>query len=232
MAKKITLIMILILALSWTGCDENDSDEGLSPTSVEGLNLLGLVNNRSLYYFQLDTTTLVPSFEVEIDSLFRTINIAGSGTGWVVSDDDQPLINLLITNHYILQNGYWQDAGAVDSLYYFPIPSVLMMRSFENSVPWKDYTPPLATDSGNIHYPFYYSYFGFYFEKTFVGTEQLVLTPGEFTAYRFDTDLYLNRTDTVPVATATEYYTPNIGLIKLVFTGQGLKRYLYLVSYH
>lgn len=230
MVKKIALLLILLTAAGWVGCDD-DSDESLSPTAVEGLNLMGLANNRALYYFQLDTTTLVPSFDIEIDSAYRTVNITGTGTDWIISDDGQPVVNLLVTENYILQNGFWRDAGASDSLHYFPIPSVLMVREFETAGLWDDYTPVLTTDSGDIHYPFYYTNFGFYYEKEYIGTEHLILTPGEFTAYRFETALYLNRTDTVPVATVTEYYAPGIGLIKMIFSGQGLKRHLYLVNY-
>jgi len=230
LVKRVGLIMILLALYLGLACDEKNNPAD-SEETTEGLNLLGLVNNRTLNYFQIDTVTLIPSFDIEIDSSNFTIRISGAGNNWVIKDHEQPLINMLVSNNYILQNGFWRDINGTDTLFYFPLPSVVMMRSFQTNTYWDDITPRLTTDTGDIRYPFYNCYFGFYYEKAYVGTKALTLTPGEFTAYRFDVNLYLNQTDSLPVATASEYYSPSVGLVKIIFNGQGLKRNIYLISY-
>jgi hypothetical protein len=226
------LVVILCGLLLSAGCTENGS--GTSPDkSSDGTQLLGLVNGRTLEYLQTDTlTTFIPDYRVTVTSSVVKIRMSGAEADWIISLDARPVINLKLSDPYVLQNGYWHPSLGGDTLVYFAEPAVIMKRSVGGSDKWTSYTPMYFTGTSNTAWIFYNAYFGFYTEKKTAGTEQLLLPAGAFTTSRFDVDLYGSQYDSVAVAQSTEYYAPAIGLAKLVFKGQGLNRTLSLIKYY
>lgn len=212
------------------GCGEDDILTS-PPEGLDGASLLGLVNDRTLSYLQTDTVILIdPTYSVTVTTSSQVIKISGGGSDWVIKGGDLPLNNLKLTNDFVIQNGYWRKVNDVDSLFYFPVPPVLMPRSLASERSWDGYTPFFETDTSSLVFLFYYSYYGFHFAKQFVDTVHLLLPAGSFSAYRFDVDLFVNRSDTVPVIQISEYYVPSVGLVKLHLRGGSLNRTLSLIE--
>ena len=228
---SILVVILCGLALA-LGCTENGSSTAPDKSS-DGTQLLGLVNARTLEYLQTDTvTTFVPDYHVTVTTTILKVRITGGDADWVISVDTRPVINLKLSDPYILQNGYWRPGATGDTLVYFPEPAIVMVHSVGGSSNWKTYTPMYFTGSGSTAWVVFNAYFGFYLEKKFTTKEQLLLPAGTFTASRFDVDLFTNQSDTTAVANSVEYYAPAVGLAKLVFKGQGLNRTLSLIKYY
>ncbi len=225
---------IAIIAVStgflFFGCGEDDVMES-QPEPLDGASLLGLVNNRTLTYLQTDTVVSIdPAYSVTVTTSSQVVKISGGGNDWIVKDGDKPFINLKLTSESIIQNGYWHTAGGHDSLFYFAEPPILMTRSLSFSPSWDGYTPRFDTGASHLSLLFYYSYFGFYFEKQLTRTVRLIVPAGSFETYCFDVSLFANPSDTVPVVRASEYYAPTIGLVKLRLKGGPLSRTLSLAD--
>ncbi|MDH4157271.1 MAG: hypothetical protein OEW00_08350 [candidate division Zixibacteria bacterium] len=214
------------------GCGEDDGVSSQPPGYVNGLTLMGLVDNRSLQYIQTDTTTSFdPVYSVTVATVSKTIRIAGAGDEWIVMQADSPLINLRVTDESVIQNGYWQRDNDVDSLFYIPIPPVVMMRSLWPQRSWEGFTPRLAAGETEVMLPFYYSNFGFSFTRTFADRRSLLVPAGSFETYHFSVDLFANPYDSLPAAHVDEYYAPGVGLVRLSLRGGPLVRTLSLVDY-
>jgi hypothetical protein len=226
------LVVILCGVLCAAGCTENGSSTSPGKSS-DGTQVLGLVNGRTLEYLQTDTmTTFVPDYRVTVTTSTLKIRMAGADADWVISNDSRPVINLKVSDPYVLQNGYWRPSLGGDTLVYFAEPAIIMKRSVGGSDSWSSFTPMYFSGTSNTAWAFYNAYFGFYVEKKAAGSKQLLLPAGAFTALRFDVNLYGSENDTSAVAHSTEYYAPSVGLAKLVFKGQGLIRTLSLIKYY
>ncbi len=231
MSRYIVLAAILCSFAALLSCTEGGSTG--PDKSSDGTQLMGLANARTLEYLQTDTvTSFVPQYQVTVTSTNIKVHITGTDPDWVVSIGDRPAINIKVTDPYILQNGYWRPVGNTDTLIYFADPAIILKRSVQGSVSWKTYTPMYSNGLTESRLVLLNSYFGFYQSKAFVSKEQLLIPAGAFSASRFDVDLFVDRTDTLAVASAIEYYAPGVGLAKLVFEGQGLKRTLSLTKYY
>ena len=202
-----------------------------TPGGITGTRLLGLSNGRILSYLQTDTVISVDPFTIDVTTSGRQIKLSGGNDQWVVSDGDQPILNLLTTSEGVVQNGYWREVSGVDSIFYFASPPLLMRDVISESDPWSAYTGWYGDYDSGVRMSFYYAHFGFYVTRTFVGTEDIIIPAGGFNAYRFDVELYLVTTDLVPVGMASEYYVPDVGPVLLQFESGPLKRSLSLVSY-
>ncbi len=214
------------------GCGEDDGVSSQPPDYVNGLTLMGLVDGRTLQYIQTDTTTSFdPVYTVAVTMESKTVRIAGAGDEWIVMQADSPLINLRITGESVIQNGYWQSPNDVDSLFYIPVPPVVMMRSLWPQRSWEGFTPRLAAGETEVMLPFYYSNFGFSFIRTFTDRLSVLVPAGSFETYHFSVDLFVNPFDSLPTARVDEYYAPNVGLVRLSLRGGPLVRTLSLVDY-
>lgn len=231
MNKLLKPILTVFLFLLLFGCGSNNDSVTPASEFVNGASLLGLVNGRTINYLQTDTVISIEPFKIDIITTNQTIKITGSGDDWIIQDNDQLLINLKVTTTSVIQNGYWRKVNAQDSIFYFAAPPVLMMRSLTKSIDWDDFTPFYKTDTSQEMLPFYYSYFGFNYTKEFIGIEEIITPAGAFNAYRFDVSLFVNFNDVSPIATVSEFYAPNIGLVKLNFSSGPLRRSLTMISY-
>jgi hypothetical protein len=215
------------------GCGEDDGVSSQSPGYVNGLTLMGLADGRTLQYIRTDSTTSFdPVYDVSVTVEPETIRIAGTGDEWIVMQSDSPLINLRVTDEAIIQNGYWQTVNDVDSLFYIPVPPVVMMRSLWSQRSWQGFTPRLAAGETEVMLPLYYSNFGFSFTRMFTDRQSVLVPAGSFETYHFSVDLFANPYDSVPAAHVDEYYAPGVGVVQLSLRGGPLVRTLSLVDHY
>jgi len=235
MALRSFIFVIIIVLISMYGCGEDDdlSSVSSSPGYLDGATLLGFVDNRTLDYVQTDTIiTFDPSYNLSVETSTQKIRLSVNDNEWIVYNDNTPLVNLRPTSESILQNGYWRYIDGHDSLFYIPVPPVVMSRSLSVDTSWSGYTPSLPINNEETIFPFYYANFGFYFERRFIGTENILVPAGSFDTYCFEVDLFVNPYDSLPTARTEEYYASGIGLIRLNFKGGSLNRTLSLIDYY
>lgn len=228
------VVLSLALALGLAGCGTESSTKTYE-NIPDGLTLMSLKDNQTMVYLQTDTDYVFdPYFKVRDTTYVRSIGIAipsGGGTfDRVIFDDQTPVISLRITDRNILVNGFYRDVDGNDSLFPFHDPAVIMPRQLATNQTWEDLTNSYEDSGASRQLPFYFANYGFYCRKTFVGTAHLLLTNDEYNAYQFDLELFAQETDSIPVATVTEYYSPSVGLVKLIFRGGSLIRVLTLLE--
>ena len=80
-----------------------------------------------------------------------------------------------------------------------------------------------------LHY--YFANFGFKVSKEYKGIETIITPAGEFDTYRFDLVLYTTAFGDNPIATISEYFVPNVGLVKQDFNNGALRRSIILANY-
>ncbi len=223
--------MTILLA----GCSEDEDDgTGSGPSfAVGGRDLLGLVDGRTLDYMVIDTIiTWLPSYNVEVDTGTQIIWISGDGDDWIIKDGGTPLLNLKISEPFVLHNGYWRKVGVSDALVYFPVPAIAMDGSAIQGESWSCDVPAYTSDSGDFSFAFYYGYFGFHFTKTYTGVEEIFVPAFAGNSYRYEVKLFADTDHEDPVATIVEYYVPTIGLLRQEFHAEGLTRVLNLRAYN
>ncbi len=216
--KRLLVLILLLAPVALmpfvTGCDSDDDTPNGPNTTIDGLNLLGLIDDHALEYFQIDTTMTLDPLETIVETTIETLTVSGAGDDWVIWDNGQRRMNLKISASYVLQNGYWYRDGLADDLAYFPTPAILMMRDLGGSPSWETYIPPFVVDSVSQTFPNFFTYFGFYVKKSYMGVEEVLVPAGAFDAHRFDVELFANTYDSIPIATSVEYYAPSIGMVK------------------
>jgi len=227
--KSPVLVAILSVALLFCGCDEDSPQPQGPDLSPLAVNLLGLADGRTLEYIQIDSIVRwLPSFSLLVDTSTQVIRISGAETDWIISDNDSPLINLKLSEPFTLFNGFWRKVGGFDALVIFTEPAVVMNTETAVNGSWESMVPSFVSDTGLSSFPFIYAYFGFNTRKTYIGTQELITPIFAGDAFRFDVELFTNPGDNIPLATATEYYAANIGLIRWEFRGDGFTRILIL----
>jgi hypothetical protein len=226
MARLTLLALIIVAVLIRCGEDKG----GPEPTNtIDGAPLFGLVDGRTMVYLRTDSAR-DSQFVLHVHETLDTVTISGSGDDWSVTGTGQPRLSLKVTDQYILQNGFWP-AGDSASLVYFAVPPVLTPRHLNVSDTWDGYCPYYVEGSDSYQRLFLYSYFGFYFTRTFTGNVALTLPAGSFSAHRIDVQLYQSDLDVDPLANVQEFYVPAVGLVLLSFEAGAFKRVLSLVSY-
>ncbi len=233
MGTRITLIVIIGLFAGFFGHGCSEDTPLLTPPleQLDGAALLGLQDNRTLSYLQVDSVITIDSaYHVTVTTSVKTITLSGGGNDWIVRSDSQAILNLKLTDEAVIQTGYWRKIDGNDSLIYFSEPVVVMPRSLSSQPEWSGFTPFFNDGDGDIAYLFYYSYFGFFFEKHLVDTVTVLLPAGSFATYRFDTELFVASGDTIPLVQVSEYYSPDRGLVKLTLRGGALRRTLSLTD--
>jgi len=232
--KNIWSVCFLCFCLFTAACsDDSEEEPGPGPSLiVTGTDMLGLTDGRTLEYARVDTTvTWIRGYKVEVDTGTQLIRVSGGGSDWVIKNDTVPLLNLKVSSPFIMQNGYWRKVGDLDAIVWFQTPAVVMDRTADKDVSWDGALPVYEADSGSFRVAFFFGYFGFYFTKTFVGTEQVFVPAFGGATYRYEVHLYRHAGDKEPLASVVENYAPNIGLVRQTFRGEGLTRVLSLRTY-
>jgi len=236
MAKTTWLVFFLCMTLLFAACSDSDEEEESSTgpsLTVKGADLLGLVDGRTLEYVVSDTIIIwFPSYSVETDTCTQIIRISGEDNDWIIRDDNTLMLNLKVSDPFVLHNGYWRKVGQYDALIWFPVPAIAMDRSVSENQSWNGFVPVYTTDSGDMSFSFYYGYFGFHFTKTFAGLEEIFVPAYGGSAYRYDIKLFGKADDNDPLATVVEYYVANIGLVRQEFHAEGWTRVLSLRAYN
>lgn len=219
MRKYAIIVAVMGLTCLLVACGQDDPPPSLS-SGLDGADLLGLINNRTLSYLKTDTVVSIdPEYQVTVTQSQQLIRISGSD--WVVTVADTPTINLKLTAESVIQNGYWRTVDDHDSLFYFDTPPVIMSRSPTSGLSWEGYTPAYKTDTSSSTRLVYNSYFGFYFHKQLVDTVRLIVPAGSYNTWHFEVDLFIDPADTIPDIRISEYYSPAVGLVRLHLQLQG-----------
>ncbi len=228
--RKLIICCILLGMLIITGCEDSNNILD-TPKTIDGLSLLGLSNGRTLVYIQTDTVISLDPIFISTTDTTLSILITGADNDWIIHNGVEKLINLKVASGSIIQNGYWKNINGQDSLIYFASPPLLMERTLNSDLSWTYYTPFYQSDTSPEYFPFYYANFGFKVIKEYKGIETIITPAGEFDSSRFDLLLYTTAYGNDPIAEASEYYVPNIGLVKQDFNIGALKRSLILANY-
>jgi hypothetical protein len=230
MRRLVIFAILLLPAAGFIGCGEEGAPSG--PDRVaDGAALLRLVDGDTLRYFRVDTIVTIDSmYHIRTDQGTMEITIDGAGDDWVFRHGSDPAINVKRTPTAVLVSGYWRHDDSTENIVYFTEPSILVKRSLVLNETWEGYTPSFSTPLGSRRVPVYFANFGFYFVKTYRGTEPVTVPGGTYTAHRYETELYLNAGDSLAVAQVTEHYVYNLGLVRSRFEGGGLTRVLVLVG--
>jgi len=228
--RKLLVLTVLFAGLLLVSCGE-DGSPTTADLTVDGASLLRLVNNDTLIYLRTDTAVYIDStYHYDVTESFDTITITGSGDEWVFRRGADPGINVKIGSQSVLLAGYRRNDDTVEIVTYFAEPPTLVHRSLSAGDTWTGYTPSYTSASGSLRMPLYFANFGFHFERTYVGVEPVTVTSGEYNAYKYESDLFINAGDSLPVAHVVEYYALNLGLVRVQFRGGGLIRTLSLVD--
>ncbi len=221
---------ILICSFLIVGCEDSDNFVN-TPQNVDGLSLLGLVNGRTLVYIQTDTTIDIETFAITVTETNQSVLITGTGDDWIIHRGTDKLINLKVGTSSVIQNGYWKEINGLDSLIYFASPPLIMERSLNSNLEWEFFTPFYRPDTTAMFLPFYYANFGYNAVKEYVGIETIITPAGEFDSYKFDLLLYSTAFGSEPIASVSEYFVPQIGLVKQEIKIGSLSRSLVLANY-
>lgn len=232
---RFTLLSLVIISFLVLGCGETNTpiDNNTNPdetTAVyeDGLNLMGFADSHSFNYLKVDTVTSLDSvYSYKVNSSFITYSYTGNNDNWIVKRDNIPYNNIKVSEFSILLNGYWKNNNDTAVINYFSVPPMIMPRKITKNISWSGYFPPHQSDSTFL---FYNAYYGFHFDKKFMGIERITIPAGEFDAYRFDVDLYDSEFTESPVIQIKEYYVPFLGLVKHQLTGGPLKQSLSLID--
>jgi len=223
------LLAAILAAAVIFGCSKDDTVSNQTE-SLDGAALLGLATGRTLVYLRTDSAR-DSQFVLHVYETLDTVTVDGSGNDWTVAQRGEPTLSLKVTDQYVLQNGYWPVgiATSVDPVY-FPTPPVLVSRHLDNGVLAGRYP---AYRQGDVEQErlFLYSYFGFYFTRTFTGLTALTIPAGSFSAQSFEVQLFQGDINLDPLAIVHEYYVPGVGLVRLSFEAGAFKRDLSLVDY-
>ena len=230
-ARFIRLFLFgLFVAALLIGCGEEGGPSAPSEGSIDGVDLLGLEDGRSLIYLRTDSIR-DDDFNLQVTTTYDTFTITGDLEDWAIGNNQQPIISLKVSDHSIIQNGYWPITGGTPQITYLPVPPVMMPRQLSTAGSWGGYVPLLQVGLEDVQKLFYYSYFGFHHTKSYVAHPQITVPAGSFGAYQFNVRLYQRYDDVETVATVSEYYVPDIGLVRQEISGGSFKRTLSLISY-
>ncbi len=226
--KTLGLVVILSAAAWLGGCSDSATNSNPKLIPASG-NILGLQDGRTLDYIRIDSTiTYYPSLRRTVDTGTQIVTISGADNDWTLSDENGPLISLKLSEPFVLQNGYWRKVGGLDAQVIYPIPAVVIDTRMQPGDSLEATVPLYTSDSGTQRFAFMYAYFGFYVRKYYRGQEQILTPAWAGNAHRFDVDLYLNQSDSSPMAKVVEYYAPGLGLVRWEFRGDGFTRVLTL----
>lgn len=220
----------MIISLIMTGCADSDNPVN-TPGSFDARSLMGLVDGRTLYYIQTEIEVTIEPFSITKTDTVIEVSVGGADDDWIFYRSNQPLINLKISENSIIQNGYWRTFNGIDSLVYYTTPPLILERTVQQNSSWIYYTPYYQSEGGQSLLPYYFANFGFKVSKTYVGNETVITPAGEFDTYRYDLVLSTSEFGENAVAEISEYYAPNIGLVKQVLVNGSDSRSLILFDY-
>ena len=225
------LLFVGLIALAVAiGCD-GSGDVSDSSDFDDSADLLGLTDNCTLVYLRTDSIR-DSLFNLHVSTAQDTIIITGEQDDWVIGTTARPVVSLKISNHWVIQNGYWPPTDGSQDIVYFAVPPMMMIRQLTSGAAWDGYFPLYSLGTEEVQHLFFTSYFGFHFSKSYSGQTQLSVPAGVFNASAFQVRLFQSYYAIEPAATAHEYYVPDVGLVQLSFQAGAFKRVLSLVSYN
>lgn len=229
--RTFRLLLLGLIALAVAISCDGRSDVSDSADVDDSANLLGLTDNCTLVYLRTDSIR-DSLFNLHVSTAEDTFIITGGQDDWVIGTTAQPVVSLKISDHWVIQNGYWPHPDGSPEIVYFAVPPMMMIRQLTGDAAWDGYFPLYRLGSEEVQHLFFTSYFGFHFSKSYSGQTQLSVPAGAFNAYAFRVLLFHSYDAIEPAATAHEYYVPDVGLVRLSFQAGAFKRVLSLVSYN
>ncbi len=227
-----TLVMMMIAVV--LGCSESN-DTGPENTSLDGADLLGLLQNHDLHYIVYDSVVTVSpeSLIVTRDTSFLDISIVRGQQNQVELDVSGLAHDLLtIDQSGVLHTGQIRpQAQPPDTLYYYPTP-VIMPRVFAPGSAWSFTSPMYRENSVEKRKTLLNLVYGYYVERRYIGPVSVVLPSQSFAAYYFRATLFLDESSTDTLMTIDEYYAPGVGPVKIVSHFDRSQRLILLLSSH
>jgi len=228
----ITLILISCLVLSIVFCSDKTSvSSGRVPSQTQ--QILGLAQSHANLYQQFDSViSYSPVYEITVDTSLVTLVIEDadqSGTHYDIGFPSERLAHLIITTNSVAMTGYYQKINGQDSLFYFiDIPEILPSHIAKGNI-WSFYVPPLHRDGKEIVTTFLDYGFGYDVTRTYMGTEDIVVPAGAYTAHVIQSEYRLHGSSDV-IKADTEYLVSGIGLVRLDSAGRFGSAHIFLIQ--
>lgn len=217
LATKISGLILILLMVIPAGCSNSSDPPGIViyPSAAS---LLGLGRDHQLDYVIFDSlVTIWPeSVTVVHDTIDISIGITG-GTGiqYELSLNGLPLSLLLTDQLGVMQAGQITPLTIpIDTILYFPTP-LLFPNQYHTGIPWTYSTPDYIGSGGDEKKTLLYLNHGYYTERRFYGTELILLPSGSYDTYHFRSHLFLDDGLTDTAMIVDEYFTPDIGPVKI-----------------
>jgi hypothetical protein len=232
MKAFIISFVALCLVLTLVYCEDDDTTSAdRVPARTESL--LGLDASHANLYQQFDSIyNYTPNLTIDVDTSLVTLiteDVSGNQTTFDIGFPSEKLARLIITTKSVAMTGFYQKIEGHDSLFYFiDIPEIFpdRLRADES---WSFYVPPLYRDNEE-QIIFYLNYgFGYEITRTYMGTENIVVPAGAYTAHIVKSEYRLRGTDEV-IKTDTEYLVSGIGLVRMYSSGKFGKSHILLIE--
>jgi len=226
------LMMILAAVI---GCSESSDTPTDNNAFPDGANLLGLTRDHSLHYIVYDSVVTVSpeSLIVTRDTSYLDISIARGQQNQVELDVAGLAHDLLtIDQSAVLHTGQIRpQADPPDTLYLYPTP-VIMPRVLGPGSVWSFTAPMYWEDDTEKRKTLLNLIYGYFVEREYIGTVNIVLPSRTFATYYFRSTLFLDESSTDTLMTIDEYYAPGVGPVKLVSRFDRSQRLILLLSDH
>ena len=224
-------LMFIMLAVV-IGCSESN-DSPVGGTFPDGADLLGLTRNHDLRYIVYDSivTVLPESLIVTRDTSYLDISIVRGQQNQVELDVSGVAHDLLTVDQSgVLHSGQIRpQVMPPDTLYYYPTP-VIMPRTLGPGSAWSFTSPMYRENSAEKRKTFLNLIYGYYVERKYVGTANVILPSRSYTTYCFRAALFFNESSFDTLITIEEYYAPGIGPVKLMSHFERSQRLILLLS--
>jgi hypothetical protein len=210
------LIPLAALVLLTAGCEESGTEGDNSYVTSDATKLLGLHDDFVCRYVQYDSVITYPPFEISVDTVsfsFKGIAKDSLQTEFDLWFDSARTAVVKITSDVVVNLGYYQAVGDLDSLVCFSEPAELFPIVVESEQSWESYAPPVFGTTTRL-----FLSWGFVASRRFERREPVLLPLGTFNCYVFLCEYRLPG-DAEPFQTAREYYAEGHGLVKLHTAG-------------
>ena len=230
--QRYILPILLLTLMALIGCgDSNDPTAAVEYPS--GASLLGLTETHTVHYQIIDSIVTYDPYLVIMDTTNLYLAVAPGVNQQVVLRIDGNLHDLLtIDSDGILHTAQFVPDGTPPDtiIYFFPTPIIIPASTTANQT-WTVNTPLLTEDSQEQRRSVLFMHYGFSVSRTFRGQQTIVVPASSYNTYYFESDLYLNESDTIPTLTAEEFFAEGVGLVQQILrSGNSYKRLVILLE--